>query len=83
MEGFAGGKLRGGRRLRENWDFALWWFPSEFEVLGGSARPRGRGWWHRLDGCGSGCDEQGRSVATAEPAGDEEDGLFRSIRGLG
>ena len=81
VEGVAGSELRGGRRLRESWGFTLRWFPSEFEVLGGSARSRGRGWWHWLDGRGSGCDERSRGVAAAEPAGDGEDGLPPSIAG--
>ena len=81
MEGVAGGELCGGRRLQESWGFALQWFPSEFEVLGGSARSRGRGWWYWLDGGGSGCDEQSRRVAAAELAEGEEGSFPLSMAG--
>ena len=83
VEGVAGGELRGGGGFVLFWGSGLRWFSSEFEVLGGSARPRGRGWWHWLDGCGSGCDERGRSVAAAEPTGDGEEGLPPSLAGRG
>ena len=58
-------------------------FPSEFEVLGGSARSRGRGWWHWLDGGGSGCDERDRNGSAAELTREGEDGLSPSIAGYG
>ena len=56
VKGVAGGELCGGRWLREDWGLGLQWLPVEFEVLGGSARPRGREWEHWMDGRGSGCD---------------------------
>ena len=80
-KGVAGGELRSGGGFGRIWGFGLRWLPSEFEVLGGSARSRGRGWWHWLDGGGSGCDERSRGVAAAEPAGDGVDGLPPSIAG--
>ena len=81
MEGVAGGELRGGRWLREIWGFGLRWLPSKFEVLGGSARSRGRGWWHWLDGGGSGCDERSRRVAAAELARGKEESFLLSMAG--
>ena len=46
-EGVAVGELRGGDGFGWIWGPGLWWFPNAFEGLSGSARLRGRGWWHR------------------------------------
>ena len=81
MEGVTGGELRGGRWLREIWGFGLRWLPVKFEVLGGSARSRGNGWWCWMDGGGSSCDDRHRKAAAAEPAGVEEDGYQPPIAG--
>ena len=45
-EGVAGGELRGGDGFGWIWGPGLWWFPNALEGLSGSARLRGRGWWH-------------------------------------
>ena len=45
MEEVTGDELRNGRRPRGSWGFALRWFPSGFEVLGGSAGSWGVGRW--------------------------------------
>ena len=45
-EGVAGGELRGGDGFGWILGLGLWWFPNAFEGLSGSARLRGRGWWH-------------------------------------
>ena len=82
-QGVAGGELRGGRRFGSNWGLVLRWFLVEAEGLGGSARSRGRGWWHWRDGRGSACDEWHRSMAAAELIGDEEEGFPPSISGRG
>ena len=63
------------------WGSGLRWFSSEFEVLGGSVRSRGNGWWCWMDGGGSGCDERHREAVAAEPAGVEEDGYQPPIAG--
>ena len=53
MEGVIGDELHGGRWLREFWGFGLRWLSIALEVMGGSARVRGEGWWHWLDWRGS------------------------------
>jgi hypothetical protein len=83
MKGVTGGELRGGRRLREDWELELRWLPIGFERWGGSARSRGVGRWHWMDWGGPARDEWDRSVAAAELAGDEADGLPPSIAGYG
>ena len=83
VEGVASSELRGGGGFGRIWGFGLRWFPVEAEGWGGSARSRGRGWEHWMDGGGPACDELNRSVAAAELAGDEEDGLPPSMAGYG
>ena len=82
-EGFAGGELRGGRRLRKNWGFALRWLPVEAEGLGGSARSRGRGRWLWMGWGGFACDELDQRAAAAELAGDGEGKGFWPTGGRG
>ena len=81
VKGVAGGELRDGRRFGNNWGFGLWWLPVEAEVLGGSARSRGNGWWCWMDGGGSGCDALHWIVAATELAGDGEESFPTSIAG--
>ena len=83
MEGVAGGELRGGDGFGWSWGPGLRWFSHAAEGLGGSARSRGRGWWHWRDGKGSACDVWHRSVAAAELIEDEEEGFPPSIAGRG
>ena len=83
MEGVAGGELRGGGGFGRIWGTGLRWLPVEAEGLGGSARSRGRRWWHWRDGKGSACDEWHRSMAAAQLIGDEEEGFLPSIAGCG
>ena len=82
-KGVAGGELRGGQWLWDNWGLELRWLPVEAEMLGGSARSRGRGWWHWMEWGGSARDAWHRSVAAAELIGDEEEGFPPSIAGCG
>ena len=82
-KGVADGELRGRRWLREDWSLELRWLPTGAEGWGGSARSRGRGWEHWMDGGGPACDELNRSMVAAELAGDEEDGLPPSMAGYG
>ena len=79
MEGVAGGELRGGRQLRVSLGVWLWWFPSGFEVLGGSAGSWGVEPWLWNDGGGFVCAERDRKAAAAVLAGDGEEDLPWSI----
>ena len=83
MEGVAGGELRGGRWFRVDRGLELWWLPIGLERWGGSARLRGVGRWHWMSWGGPARDVRHRSVAAAELAGDEEEGLPPSIVGYG
>ena len=49
-KGVAGGELCGGGGFGRIWGPGLRWLPVEAEGLGGSARSRGKGWWHWMDG---------------------------------
>ena len=83
VEGVAGGKFRGGRWFRVDRGLELWRLPIELERWGGSARLRGVGWWRWMSWGGPAPDVRYRSVAAAELAGDEVDGLPPSIVGYG
>ena len=83
MKGVAGGELRDGGSFGMNWGFDLWWFPVEFEVLVGSARLRGREWWHWMDERSFTRDELDRRATADELAGDGEEGFPPSLAGRG
>ena len=82
-KGVAGGKLRGRRWLLVDRGLELRWLPIVFERWGGSARSRGVGRWRWMSWGGPARDVRHRSVAAAELAGDEEEGLPPSIVGYG
>ena len=75
VQGVTGGELRGGQWFGSNWGFGLRWFPIKFERWGGSARSRRVEWRRWMDRGGSARDARHRSMAAAELARDEEEGL--------
>ena len=83
VEGVAGSELRGGRWFRVNRGLKLWCLPIGLERWGGSARLRGVGRWHWKNWRGPARDVWHQSMAAAELAGDEADGLPPSIAGYG